>query len=82
MELSIKELWTVAHGMVFGSVFLLAFSGALADLFEFKGPWVTREGSAASAQRLKWGLGLMAITAWVTVISGTWLVYIWYRAKP
>jgi peptidoglycan/LPS O-acetylase OafA/YrhL len=24
----------------------------------------------------------MAIVAWLTVITGTWIVYPWYRAKP
>ncbi len=24
----------------------------------------------------------MAATAWLTVITGTWIVYPWYRAKP
>jgi hypothetical protein len=31
---------------------------------------------------LKAGYVLMAIAAWVTVVSGTWLVYPGYRAKP
>jgi hypothetical protein len=29
--------------------------------------------------RPAWG---MAIVAWLTVITGTWIVYPWYRAKP
>lgn len=31
---------------------------------------------------LKAGYVLMALTAWVTVISGTWIVYPGYRANP
>jgi hypothetical protein len=30
--------------------------------------------------RLKVGVWAMAVTAWATVITGTWIVYPWYRA--
>ena len=29
MEMNLRETWTVVHGMVFGFIFLLGFSGAL-----------------------------------------------------
>ena len=28
-----------------------------------------------------WGFSGMALAAWATVISGTWIVYPWYRVK-
>jgi hypothetical protein len=31
--------------------------------------------------RLKLGAWGMTIAAWLTVITGTWIVYPWYRAK-
>jgi hypothetical protein len=34
---------------------------------------------AERIRRLKAGTWLMAITAWLTVITGTWIVYPWYR---
>ena len=33
-------------------------------------------------RRLNAGTWVMAITAWLTVISGTWIVYPWYRVEP
>jgi hypothetical protein len=33
MSLTSRELWTVLHGLVFGSLFLLAFAGGLAGLY-------------------------------------------------
>ncbi len=31
--------------------------------------------------RLYTGTSVMAVTAWATVITGTWIVYPWYRVK-
>lgn len=32
--------------------------------------------------RLDIGTAVMAVVAWLTVITGTWIVYPWYRARP
>jgi hypothetical protein len=82
MELSAKEIWTVLHGMGFGAVYLLAFGGGIADIFSFRPEWVTPSGVTERIRRLRIGMWTMAIVSWITVITGTWLVYIWYRAKP
>jgi hypothetical protein len=82
MELSFKEVWAVLHGMGFGAVFLLAFAGGLAGLYSLRPELITPAGLVERVRRMQWGLWVMAIMAWATVISGTWIVYIWYRAKP
>jgi hypothetical protein len=82
MELSSREMWTVLHGMLFGAVFLLAFGGGLADLYSLRPQLITPPGVNERVRRLRLGMWTMAAIAWVTVISGTWIVYIWYRAKP
>jgi hypothetical protein len=33
MELNSREIWTVIHGLVLGTLFLLAFAGGLAGLW-------------------------------------------------
>jgi hypothetical protein len=38
MEISTRDLWTVLHGMGFGALFMLAFSGALAELYRLSAP--------------------------------------------
>jgi hypothetical protein len=82
MSLTSRELWTVLHGMVFGAVFLLAFAGGLAGLYSLRTDLVTFEGIRERMNRLLAGTWLMAVVAWITVISGTYIVYPWYRAKP
>lgn len=82
MALSGRELWTVLHGMIFGALFLLAFAGGLAGLYSLRPELVTIEGIRERMHRLLAGTWLMAVIAWVTVISGSYIVYPWYRAAP
>ncbi len=81
MELSSRETWTVIHGLVLGTLFLLAFGGILAGLWSFRPGLVTADGIKERMRRLYFGSWAMAIVAWLTVISGTWKVYPWYRVK-
>ncbi len=81
MEISGREMWTVIHGLVLGTVFLLAFSGGLAGLWSLKPGFSSAAGLRERMRRLYLGSGVMAVTAWLTVISGTWIVYPWYRVK-
>lgn len=82
MDLTNREAWTAAHGMIFGTLFLFAFAGGLAGLWSLRPEWVTRAGLSERMLRLKVGVTGMALVAWVTVITGTYIVYPWYRAKP
>jgi hypothetical protein len=80
MSLTAREWWGVIHGMGFGAVFLLAFAGGLAGLYSLKPGLITPEGVVERMRRLKIGVVAMAAAAWGTVITGTWIVYPWYRA--
>ena len=82
MELTSRETWTVLHGLLLGSVFLLAFAGGLAGLWSLRAELVTVAGVEERLRRLWIGVWAMAIMAWVTVVSGTYVVYPWYRAAP
>ena len=73
---------TVLHGMGFGALFMLAFSGAIAEFYR-----MTASGPATSAGRndqtlLRVYLIGMVVLAWLTVFSGAYVVYPWYRAVP
>jgi hypothetical protein len=81
MHLSYRETMTVIHGMVLGAAFLLSFGGGLAGLYSLRPALVTAEGIRERTFRLIAGTWMMAIVAWGTVITGTWVVYPWYRAK-
>jgi hypothetical protein len=82
MEISTRDLWTVLHGMGFGALFMLAFSGALAELYRLSGPNAAVQVSDREQLLLKLYLVVMVVLAWLTVISGAYIVYPWYRAVP
>jgi hypothetical protein len=79
MELTSRETWAVIHGLVLGTLYLLAFGGALAGLWSLRPGLITTAGIQERMKRLYLGFGVMAVTAWLTVITGTWIVYPWYR---
>jgi len=81
MSLTAREVWAVVHGMGLGAIFLLAFGGGLAGLWSLRPEWVTVAGIQERLQRLIAGTWVMAVAAWLTVITGTYVVYPWYRAK-
>src|ERR687898_1200280 len=82
MQLTNRELWTLIHGMGLGALFLLAFAGGLAGFYSLRPEWLTTAGLRERIIRLDIGTVVMAIVAWLTVITGTWIVYPWYRARP
>jgi hypothetical protein len=68
--------------MILGAVFLLAFAGGLAGLYSLRPAWLTAVGIKERMPRLIAGTWVMAVVAWLTVITGTYIVYPWYRATP
>jgi hypothetical protein len=79
MDVSTREFWALVHGLLLGGGFLVAFAGGLAGLYSLKPGLVTDAGLTERMRRLVAGTTGMAAIAWVTVISGTWIVYPWYR---
>lgn len=79
MSLTHHEFWTLIHGMGFGALFLLGFAGGLEGLWSLRPQFLQPEGIRDRARRLKIGVVAMAIAAWGTVLTGTWIVYPWYR---
>ena len=82
MLITFRESFGVLHGLIFGALFLLSFSGGLYALYSLRPEWLTAEGLTEKVSKLNlWGWGMAAI-AWLTVLTGTYIVYPWYRAKP
>jgi len=82
MEISWRDLLTVMHGMGFGALFMLAFSGAIGELY---GAWSINppaELDPRGQTMLRIYLVGMVFIAWLTVLSGAYIVYPWYRAIP
>lgn len=79
MSLTNRESWTLLHGMIFGAIFLLGFAGGLEGLWSLRPQLLTPEGVRDRVFRLRLGVVSMAVAAWGTVLTGTWVVYPWYR---
>jgi uncharacterized BrkB/YihY/UPF0761 family membrane protein len=79
MDLSNREFWALVHGVLLGGAFLLAFSGGLAGFYSLRPELVAGEAIHERMRRLTIGTTTMAALVWLTVISGTWIVYPWYR---
>jgi hypothetical protein len=82
MEMTTRGLWTMLHGMGFGALYLLACSGGLVGLWlryaeNDLSPITEREEAFVRAYLLA-----MTVLAWAAVLSGTYMVYPWYRAVP
>lgn len=82
MEMNVREIWTAIHGMVFGFIFLLGFSGALYAVYSLRAEWLTAEGVQKTLRNIKVYLWALAASVWAAVITGAWIVYPWYRAVP
>jgi hypothetical protein len=82
MSVTFRESWGVIHGLIFGALFLLAFSGGLYSLYGLRSEWLTAAGLKEKSSRLSLWTWVMAAIAWLTVLTGTYIVYPWYRAKP
>ncbi len=76
MEISTHDLWTVLHGMGFGALFMLAFSGALAELYRLSAPGVAIQPSQREKALLNVYLVAMVVLAWLTVFSGAYIAYL------
>ena len=79
MHLTNRELWALAHGMLIGGPFLLAFTGGLAALGGLRSEYLTPEGVRIWVARLRLGTCAMAVLAWTIVLTGTWVLLPWYR---
>ena len=81
MEITSRALWTVLHGMGFGGLYLLACSGVLVELYR---RWFARTESLTIGDSafLRIYLMVMSTFAWLAVLTGTYVVYPWYRATP
>jgi hypothetical protein len=80
MRLTTVEAIAMVHGMLIGGAFLLAFSGGLLALHGLRSELLTAAGVQHRIKQLKLGTSVMALMAWATVLTGTWVILPWYRA--
>jgi hypothetical protein len=82
MEISWRGLVTVGHGMLFGGFFLLAIFGVVVTFWrsalEKEAAVLTSRGYMLE-QIYLWKT---VVLGWAAVLTGTYVVYPWYRAVP
>jgi hypothetical protein len=67
-----RAFWLIAH-LAVGAIIIHGFAEVVLSL----------RGAAAKLRPMaQIGSIITALVAWATVISGTWIVYPWYRANP
>lgn len=82
MEISFRDLITVLHGMGFGALFMLAFSGAIGVIYATAVSGPQMPSWRWHVTMFRFYLISMAVLAWLTTVSGAYVVYPWYRAVP
>jgi len=80
VEITFRDAVTVVHGMFFGALLLLGFSGAVAILYATSAAREAWTPTRTQLRALTLYLVLMAGLAWVAVLLGAYVVYPWYRA--
>jgi len=82
MEMTTRGLWTLLHGMGFGALYLLACSAALVELWRRYAPGDMTPVRESDEKFLQSWLIAMTLVAWFAVLTGTYVIYPWYRATP
>jgi hypothetical protein len=82
MEITTRSLWTMIHGMGFGALYLMACSGALVELHRRYWSQMKPAIEVEDERFLTIYLTMMAALAWLTVLTGAYIIYPWYRAVP
>ena len=82
MEITVRGLLTMIHGMGFGALYLLACTGAIVELVRHYSPAAETPPTAKDDAFLRAYLLGMTALAWFAVLTGAYIIYPWYRAVP
>ncbi len=84
MSLSVKEFWTLFHGIIlFGVVYhFLGLAGLMRGLGQLKPRDLSIPQFFVKVKELRVSMSIIAVALWIAVITGTYIVYPWYRATP
>ena len=80
MEISFRDMITVLHGMGFGALFMLAFSGAIGVIYATAVAGPIGPPSRWNTIMFRFYLITMAALAWLATLSGAYVIYPWYRS--
>src|SRR5208282_3130628 len=82
MEITLRALITLIHGMLFGACFLMAIYGLVVELFRSTYAEQPSQLPTKGYSRERLYLISMVGLGWAAVLTGAYLIYPWYRAIP
>jgi len=82
VDITLRGLWTMIHGMAFGALYLLACSGAILEFHRLTTAAPYSEPTLAQERFLKAYLVAMVVLSWAAVFTGAYIIYPWYRVVP
>jgi hypothetical protein len=74
------DSWIVLQVMLFVFIFLLAFDGAIYVIYSLKATSTNTQWPAQSVKITRIYLWALAVSVWVAVFGGAYIVFPWYRA--
>ena len=82
MEITLRALITLIHGMLFGAFFLMAIYGLVVELH--RSAYVEQPSKLTSRGYFLERLYLLSMVGlgWAAVLTGAYIIYPWYRAVP
>jgi len=82
MEITLRSLITLIHGMLFGAFFLMAVYGLVVELYRSAYVEHPSDLTPQGYSRERLYLICMVGLGWAAVLTGAYLTYPWYRAVP
>jgi hypothetical protein len=80
LHLTDRSWVNVIHGAVFGGAFLLTIVVAIIVVVLARPGDLTDRGVAESGRWLAWSILAMVVAGWVAVLTGTFVVDVWFHA--
>ena len=77
-----QSVLTMLHGIVLGGGSLMALGAAVFCLWAMRADNAPDATVSNQSRYLTWLIVVTAVLLWVSVLSGTYIVFPWYRATP
>jgi hypothetical protein len=82
MGLTSNEVWLFVHGALLWTIFLVASTAGLIGLWNLRPEVIAIPGFQQRMRRLTRSIRLAAAAAWLAVLTGTYILFPAYRARP
>jgi hypothetical protein len=82
MGLTSNEVWLFVHGVLLWTIFLVASASGLIGLWNLRPEVTAIPGFQQRMRRLAAAVRVAAIAAWLAVLTGPYVLFPAYRARP